>query len=349
MIMGVKALQATMAEALAALNLSLLALPGRCAGELSRMQADGAALASMLSDDEAGADADMTGSAAVSTLAAWLSTTRVQMEPAVSGLTAMLEQSTTGTTSLAEAASGARTQIEAAVTDLNSLLRLSDDLTKSLDEIRFNTQAVVQSVAQANTDSTAELESLSDDATTLQEESQASFKEVGTDMGDAFAEPLASLQEMEEGSVELNEEVSAASEEMSAATTDVMAEAESLKAEAEAVVNEAQAKVEGAQAQVLESGTLSYQWERFRAGRWAAVSGAADLQLSLSPVRPTDAGRYRLVVENARCVSASFRRHIRDVNNMFNITLLASHSMNAKCNTHSINLFYNTLLQIRMI
>ena len=54
------------------------------------------------------------------------------------------------------------------------------------------------------------------------------------------------------------------------------------------------------QAQVLESGTLSYQWERFRAGRWAAVSGAADLQLSLSPARPTDAGLYRLVVENAR-------------------------------------------------
>jgi FtsP/CotA-like multicopper oxidase with cupredoxin domain len=53
-------------------------------------------------------------------------------------------------------------------------------------------------------------------------------------------------------------------------------------------------------AQALEAGTLSYQWQRLRAGRWSDITGATDVQLSLSPTQPTDSGLYRLLVQNAR-------------------------------------------------
>ena len=47
-------------------------------------------------------------------------------------------------------------------------------------------------------------------------------------------------------------------------------------------------------------GQLSYQWERERGGRWNALAGATTGTLSLSGLRSSDAGGYRVTVSNAR-------------------------------------------------
>jgi hypothetical protein len=47
-------------------------------------------------------------------------------------------------------------------------------------------------------------------------------------------------------------------------------------------------------------GTIGYQWERLRSGRWEKVTGASGRELRFGSVRTSDAGQYRVVVSNAR-------------------------------------------------
>ena len=50
----------------------------------------------------------------------------------------------------------------------------------------------------------------------------------------------------------------------------------------------------------IGGGTISYQWERKRVGRWESIVGAVTSSLTLSSVRQSDEGDYRVSVSNAR-------------------------------------------------
>jgi PKD repeat protein len=52
-------------------------------------------------------------------------------------------------------------------------------------------------------------------------------------------------------------------------------------------------------------GVLAYAWERERAGRWSAIPGATGPVLSLTGLRVSDSGGYRVTVSNARGVETS--------------------------------------------
>jgi hypothetical protein len=64
-------------------------------------------------------------------------------------------------------------------------------------------------------------------------------------------------------------------------------------------------------------GTIQYQWERQRSGRWSAVTGATSNVLALATVRLSDEGAYRLSATNARSVepvlSATINLTVREV------------------------------------
>jgi hypothetical protein len=53
-------------------------------------------------------------------------------------------------------------------------------------------------------------------------------------------------------------------------------------------------------AEGVGGGTIGYQWERLRSGRWEKVTGASGRELRFGSVRTSDAGQYRVVVSNAR-------------------------------------------------
>jgi hypothetical protein len=62
-------------------------------------------------------------------------------------------------------------------------------------------------------------------------------------------------------------------------------------------------------------GVLSYAWERERAGRWSVIPGATGPSLSLTGLRVSDTGGYRVNVSNARGAetSAAAQLNVREV------------------------------------